>query len=462
MPKKQVKQKAKKTKTAQKKTVKKSKPKIKEVKTKSRSKVVQTLRGMKDILPEEQKFWNLVRDKAKSIADDYGYKRIDMPLLEDTSLFMRSLGKQTEIIEKEMFSFLDKGGDNISLRPEGTASIARSYIQHGMMNLPQPVKLFYIGPMFRYDRPQSGRYRQFHQFGFESLGEINPVVDAQLILCAFNYLKELGVEANVQINSIGCQECRPEYKKQLTIYFRSKRSSLCDDCKKRITKNPLRILDCKNSKCQSIRQDAPQIVDWLCEDCKKHFVKVLEYLDELEVPYILNPYLVRGLDYYTKTVFEFWVGEDEVSSQSALGGGGRYDDLVELLGGKPTPACGFSMGLERVILKLKELDIEVKEKEKPEVFLAQIGEQAKAKAMTLFEDFRRKGIFIAERFSKDSLKSQLEIANKLGVKIVLILGQKEVSDDTILLRDMESGIQEVVDFKKLFPLLEKKISEKKD
>ena len=431
-----------------------------EPKAKARTKALQTLRGMKDILPDEQKYWDLVRDKARALAQDYSFKRIDTPILEDSSLFSRSVGKQTDIVEKEMFSFIDKGGDDVSLRPEATASIARSYIQHGMVNLPQPVKLFYIGPMFRYDRPQSGRYRQFHQFGFETLGELNPVVDSQLILTAFNFLKELGIEVNVQINSIGCFHCRPEYRSQLTTYFRSKRSSLCDDCKKRITKNPLRVLDCKNPKCQSLKEDAPQIVDWLCDECKNHFVKVLEYLDELEIPYILNPYLVRGLDYYTKTVFEFWTGEDEISSQSALGGGGRYDDLIESLGGSPTPGCGFSMGLERVILKIKELAIEVTGKEKPEVFLAQIGEQAKAKALTLFEDFKRKGIYVMERFCKDSLKTQLEIANKLKIRTVLILGQKEVTDGTILVRDMESGIQEVIDLKKIIPLLEKKISVK--
>jgi len=423
----------------------------------AKNKIPQTLRGFKDILPSEQKYWDLVRNKVREIARDYGFERIDTPIIEETALFSRSVGKQTDIVEKEMFSFTDRGGDDISLRPEATASIARAYTQHGMVSLPQPVKLYYIGPMFRYDRPQSGRYRQFHQFGFEVLGEDNPVIDAYLILIVFNFLKEIGIESNVQINSIGCQECRRDYQNNLVRYYRSKRSYLCADCKRRLVKNPLRLLDCKEEKCRTVRNEAPQIVDWLCDDCKKHFVKVLEYLDELEVPYILNPWLVRGLDYYTRTVFEFWANDDESSGRSALGGGGRYDKLIEELGGQPTPASGFSIGIERVILKIKELGIEIKKKDKPQVFLAQIGEQAKSKALVLFEDLRRKGIPVAERFSKNSLKAQLEIANKLSVKLVLILGQKEVADGTILLRDMEGGIQEIIDFKKIIPILEKKL-----
>jgi histidyl-tRNA synthetase len=450
------------------------------------SRTPQLLRGMKDILPSEQKYWHLLRNKADSLAKDYGFLRIDTPIMEETGLFVRAVGKQTDIVEKEMFSFVDQGSDNISLRPEATASIVRAYINHGMINLPQPVKLFYWGPMFRHERPQSGRQRQFYQFGCEALGDKHPVVDAELILMAYNFFKEIGLETSVQINSLGCADCRPRYKDALTNYYRNHRSGLCENCKKRLLKNPLRLFDCKEFDCQALKAEAPQIVDWLCEDCKTHFVKVLEYLDELQISYVLNPSLVRGLDYYTKTVFEIWPifapatagrpssaptdlgeeidslaqeksAEDNFSGQSALGGGGRYDNLVELLGGRPTPACGFSLGIERTILKLKEANTAVPEVYVPDIFIAQLGESAKRKSLILYEELRNEGIKVAEIFSKDGLKPQLEAANKLGVKYALILGQKELVDGTIIIRDMEAGIQEIVDFKKVVKEVKKRL-----
>lgn len=453
------------------------KPKI----TSPKVKTPQVLRGMKDILPGEQKYWQFIRERAEKMARDYGFLRIDTPILEETSLFVRAVGKQTDIVEKEMFSFVDQGRDNISLRPEATASIARAYIGHGMFNLPQPVKFFYWGPMFRHERPQGGRLRQFHQFGFEVLGDGHPVIDAGLILVAYNFYKEIGLKTSIQINSIGCAACRPRYKEILTNYYRSHRSDLCDNCKKRLNKNPLRLLDCKEEDCQPLKAEAPQIVDWLCDDCKNHFVKVLEYLDELGIPYVLNPALVRGLDYYTKTVFEIWsafvpqggtsadkssvsqIDEDKSPAseaqplQSALGGGGRYDDLVELLGGRPTPACGFSPGVERSIIRIKEANIPVPELPAPDIFLAQLGEPAKRKCLLLYEELRKEGIKLAESFSKDGLKPQFEIANRLGVKYALILGQKELVDGTIIIRDMEAGIQEIVDFKKVVKEVKKRL-----
>ena len=430
------------------------------VEKKNRIRTPQLLRGMKDILPGEQKYWNYIRSKAEALAWGYGFKRIDTPILEETDLFIRTIGKQTDIIEKEMFSFTDQGGDNVTLRPEMTAPIARSYIEHGMINLPQPVKLYYEGPMFRYDRPQAGRLRQFHQVGFEILGDNRPVVDSQLIILAYNFCNELGLKVNIQVNSIGDLESREEYKEDLVNFYRSRRSELCEDCKKRLNKNPLRLLDCKEESCQAVREDAPQIVDWLNEESKDHFVKVLEYLDEVEVPYILNPYLVRGLDYYNRTTFEIWPVEEgeEAQRQGALGGGGRYDGLVESLGGQETPACGFALGIERLILKLKDRGIEVPEQDKPEVFLAQLGEAAKRKALVLFEDLRRNNIRVAEGFAKDSLRAQLDIANKMGAKYTLILGQQEVQEETIIVRDMGGGIQEVVDFKKVIEEVKKRLS----
>ncbi|MFA5021708.1 MAG: histidine--tRNA ligase [Patescibacteria group bacterium] len=434
--------------------------KIKKVgKIPAAQKTSQLLRGFKDILPAEQNYWHFIRQAAESFAFGYGFDRIDSPILEEANLFVRSIGKQTDIVEKEMFSFADQSDGLVVLRPEATASIARAYINHGMANLPQPVKLFYWGPMFRRERPQSGRQRQFHQFGFEILGDDNPVIDAQIIVVVNNFFNQIGLDQiSIQVNSIGCPQCRKTYIQELTTYYKSKRKLLCEDCKKRLVKNPLRLLDCKNPTCQIAKADAPQIIDWLDEDCKNHFMKLVNYLDELNVSYKLNPYLVRGLDYYTRTVFEVWPKEVKEGAQSALCGGGRYDGLVELLGGRPTPAVGVAVGIERIISQLRQKEVKIPNDDQPEVFLAQIGDQAKIKALILFEQLRKENIKVAESFSKDSLKSQLEISNKLKVKYALILGQKEVMDGTILIRDMESGVQEIIDFNKTVNEIKKKLA----
>jgi histidyl-tRNA synthetase len=311
--------------------------------------------------------------------------------------------------------------------------------------------------MFRYDRPQKGRYRQFHQFGLESIGSQLPIVDAEMIVIMYNFYKELGLETRVVLNSIGTTESRREYVSELASYYRSKRNEICEDCKRRLLKNPLRLLDCKEAQCQPVKQAAPQIMDWLDEESKAHFMKVLEYLDEVQIPYELNPRLVRGFDYYSKTVFEFVVEGGEEGAQVALGGGGRYDGLVEMLGGMPTPACGVGIGLERVIIALKEKNIPAPGPKKPRIFLAQLGEQARVKALGLFEEFRKAGIQVMQSFAKEGLKVQLEAANKYGVPYTLILGQKEVLDGTILIRDMDGGNQEVVDLKKVVIEVRKKL-----
>jgi len=425
---------------------------------KSSSKTPQLLRGFKDILPVDQVYWQFIRKTVENFANGYGFSRIDLPFLEEAGLFIRSIGKQTDIVEKEMFTFTDQGQGTVVLRPEATASVARAYISHGMVNLSQPVKLYYFGPMFRRERPQSGRQRQFHQFGFEIVGDSNPVIDAQIIAITNNFFHQIGLDQiSIQVNSIGCSECRKTYIQELVTYYRSKRKLLCEDCKKRLTKNPLRLLDCKTPSCQFIKAEAPQIVDWLDDECKAHFMKVVEYLDELNISYKLNSHLVRGLDYYTRTVFEIWPGEEDKGAQSVLGGGGRYDDLVELLGDRETPAMGVAVGVERTILQLKQKEIAIPLEVTPEVFLAQIGDQAKIKSLILFEQLRQENIRIVENFAKDSLKSQLELANKLKVKYALILGQKEVMDGTILIRDMESGVQEIIDFTKTIQELKKKL-----
>lgn len=415
----------------------------------------QSLRGMKDILPQEQKYWRHVRKTAENLSLAYGFDRIDTPILEPTSLFVRSVGTQTDVVEKEMFSFQDRGGDNVSLRPEGTASVARAYINHGMLNQPQPVKMYYIGPMFRYERPQQGRYRQHHQFGVEVFGDENPVLDAEVALLAYLFYKEIGISSVVHINSLGCDECRPTYREELINYYRPKRAHLCDDCKRRMSKNPLRLLDCKNEGCAALREAAPQIVDSLDDACKEHLMRVLEYLDDLMVPYVLNPHLVRGFDYYTRTVFELKPEDGE--SKNSLGGGGRYDNLIEQLGGRETPACGFGIGLERAILQMKAEEIEPSDETIPDVFVAQLGDNARRKAFAMFEELRAAGMKIAGNFTKNSLKAQLEIANRLGARYTVILGQQEVIDGTILVRDMESGMQEIVDYKKAVSELTKKI-----
>lgn len=448
------------TKKTAKPAVRLSKEKEKAKTTKRAPRIPQTLRGMKDILPAEEGYWEFIQEKVFQLAKDFGYGRIETPILEETNLFVRSVGRDTDIVEKEMYTFDDQSGENVALRPEGTAGVARAYINHGMLNLSQPVKLWYMGPMFRYDRPQSGRLRQFHQFGFEAFGEQGAIIDAQLIAIAYDFFKEIGLPVTIQINSLGTPESRQAFKTELVSYYRGRRGQICEDCKKRLNKNPLRLLDCKEPQCQEVRAEAPQIVDWLDEESKNHFMKVLEYLDEIEVPYVLNPFLVRGLDYYTRTVFEIWTeGDEEEARQNALGGGGRYDLLIELLGGRPTPACGFAIGIERVINNLKAKEIPLPKRPEPKIFLAQLGETPRAKALSLFEEFRHANIPVAEAFSKDSLKAQLEVANRLGVKYSLILGQKEVLDGTILIRDMEAGIQEIVDLRKVIKEVQKKIAQ---
>jgi histidyl-tRNA synthetase len=330
-----------------------------------------------------------------------------------------------------------------------------------MQSLSKPVKLWYFGPFFRHERPQAGRFRQFYQFGFESLGVADPIIDAEIIQIFYNVLKDLGFKnLLVEVNSIGDSQCRGYFRKSLMGYLRSRQSGLCGDCKRRIKKNPLRILDCKEEKCQRIKKGAPQIVDHLCKECHDHFKNLLEYLDEKGLPYSLNPYLVRGLDYYTKTVFEIYEDSEEGKQIGALAGGGRYDDLVRVLGGKSTPACGAASGVERVVGLLKERSRKagVKAKERTsEVFLAQVGEIAKKKSLKLFEEFREAGIKMGEALHRDSLSAQLKAADKMDVKYVLILGQKEAIDDQIIIREMKTGNQYVTELNRVVQEIKKKI-----
>jgi len=417
---------------------------------------IQAPKGVFDILPKEQKYWQRVKNVVNDLASAYGFSVIETPIFENAQLFMRGTGESTDIVRKEMYTFKTKGGDHLALRPEFTPSIVRAYIEHGMKTWLQPVKLYSIGPLFRHERPQAGRFRQFHQFNLEIIGEQDPINDVLLIHLVCLIFKKLYIkDFSIEINSIGCSQCRSDYKKLLVNYYKKQTRKLCRNCRERLKINPLRLLDCKEEKCKQLINNAPQIIDYLCEECHNHFKEVLEILDELEIPYILNPHLVRGLDYYTKTVFEFILKEESKSVE--LAGGGRYDDLVKLLGGKSTPAAGVAGGIERIVSILKEQDIKVPQPSLPQVFLAQLGELGKRKSLKLFEDLRSKGLKIAEALSKGSIKSQLKIADKLGVKIALIFGQKEALENSIIIRDMESGTQETVSLNRVVKEVKKRL-----
>ncbi|MGM0439069.1 MAG: histidine--tRNA ligase [Patescibacteria group bacterium] len=395
--------------------------------------------GTQDIYGKKQRYFERIREVAKEVSYEYNFEEIQTPIIEEEDLFIRSVGDNTDIVQKEMYTFKTKGDDKLALRPEGTASIARSYIENDFYKKSQPVKFFYFGPFFRYERPQKGRYRQFHQFGLEVLGKDSPALDSQLIKVFYNIFERLGLDVVVKVNSIGDDNCRPEYIKTLKKALKKDKDDLCDNCQRRYDENPLRILDCKNEKCQEITENAPQIVDHLCKACKKKFKAVLEYLDGMDIPYELDPFLVRGLDYYTNTVFEFF----EKDGDLALGGGGRYDKLIELMGGRETPALGGAMGVERIAELMEEEGVELEDKSK-KVFLAQLGNSAKKRAFELFEEFREEEIPVYESMGRDSLKSQMSRADKLGAKYTLILGRQECIKNQIIIREMKTGKQETV------------------
>ncbi|HYU65090.1 MAG TPA: histidine--tRNA ligase [Candidatus Paceibacterota bacterium] len=423
-----------------------------------KEKILQAPRGMHDILPEEQKYWHYILKKAESLFGDYGFERISTPVLESTELFLRGIGEATDIVEKEMYSFKTKGGDDFTMRPEGTAPVVRAYLENGLHVRPHPIKLYYLEPMFRHEQPQQGRYRQFYQIGLETLGDSSEAIDAELLFLGYKLLDSLGIKSyNIHINSIGDMNCRPAYIRALKDYYKNKIKKICPQCRIRMKENILRVLDCKEETCKEVIKEAPQMMDFLDEECKNHFKHVLEFLDEAKIPYILNPHLVRGFDYYTRTVFEF-IPEENATSQSTLIAGGRYDRLVELLGGPRTPAAGWAMGIERIILALKEKNINVPEiGARPKVFLAQLGEVAKRKSLLLYEEIRRAGIEIKSSLGRDSIKAQLRIANRLGVKFALIFGQKEAIDSTVILREMDAGVQEMIPLEKIVDELKKRL-----
>ncbi|MFC2071617.1 histidine--tRNA ligase [Chloroflexota bacterium] len=412
----------------------------------------QAPRGTSDILPQEQAHWRYVEQKAAEVCQLYGYQRIDVPAFEDAGLFSRSVGEGTDIVDKEMYTFEDRGGNKITLIPEGTASICRAYVEHGLHNLPQPVKLYYIASVFRYERPQAGRYRQHHQFGCEAIGDDDPALDAEVIDMAWQFFQSLNLcHLSLSLNSIGCKTCRPGYLAVLKNYYANYTDELCPDCKTRLIKNPLRLLDCKKPSCQQIADSAPGSVDFLCPPCHEHFNQLKRYLGLLKLPFKIDHRLVRGFDYYTRTVFE--IQPEAEGAQSTLGGGGRYDDLIEELGGKPTPAIGFAAGIERIILNLKNQNVAIPPLPRPQVFIAHVGDDAKDEAIKLASRLRQTGIGVLEATSGKSLKAQLRQANTLGVHHTVIIGDQEVKTDTVILRDMINAQQKTIPLTELQGLL---------
>lgn len=427
--------------------------------------IIQKPRGTKDILPEEQKYWRFVENTVAKRCEAFDFGKITTPMFEKVSLFTRGIGEATDIVEKEMYEVSRLGhsdnqreeNDQLVLRPEFTGSVMRSYLEKGMQTWPQPVKLYSFGPVFRYDRPQKGRYREFWQFNYEVTGDDKPLTDAVVILLTWQIFSDLGLKEDIiiDINSVGCKTCRPRIKKSLTGYYKKYENALCEDCQRRLLVNPLRLLDCKEKQCQKITKGAPQIIDKICKECRVHFKEVLERLDDAEIPYDLNPYLMRGLDYYTRTTFEVRDLSDE-TRQSSLAGGGRYDNLIELLGGKPTPSIGLAGGVERIIEKIKDKKIQIPEYKKTEIFVIQIGEQAKGIGLKIISNLGEKGFAVSCALGKASLKAQLKSANRAGATLALIIGQREVYDKTIIVKNMIEGVQETININDLEKIIIKK------
>ncbi len=417
-------------------------------------------RGTMDILPEEQPYWDYLREKINETADIFGYERIDVPIFEETSLYVRGVGEGTDIVDKEMYSFVDKGGRDITLRPEFTAGIVRAYIEHGMKVLPQPVKLFTIGPIFRYESVQAGRYRQHTQFDIEAMGSQDPAVDLEVMSVAWQLFSSLGFEGlGFQLNSTGCPTCRPGYVQELVDYYQQHEDAICEDCERRLERNPLRLLDCKTPGCQPIIAGAPRIQEYLCPACEEHFSTLSRYLDDLERPYTLNHTLVRGLDYYTRTVFEVWA--EGIGAQNAICGGGRYDGLAEELGGEPTPGIGFGSGMERLVLTMQEQGIEVPGAPAPDVALVYHGQEAKRRGLQILENLRAAGIRATITFDDRSFKAQFRDADRANARYALVLGERELAENQIIVQNMKRGDQENVDLDKVQSVVQDRLGQRK-
>ncbi|MBQ1855337.1 MAG: histidine--tRNA ligase [Anaerovibrio sp.] len=409
-------------------------------------------RGTKDILPDTVGDWLYVEDSIRSLCRRFGYQEIRTPMFEHTELFQRGIGEGTDVVDKEMYTFTDRGERSITLRPENTASAVRAYLQNKLYAENALTKLFYIGSMFRYDRPQAGRMREFHQFGVEAIGESNPAVDAEIILLAMKLLQGLGLnDLELYINSVGCPTCRAKYRTMLQDFFRDKLDDLCGDCRSRFDRAPMRILDCKKDAEKPYMKDAPKITDCLCDECSDHFQKLQKHLEKAGVKFELDPRLVRGLDYYTKTAFE--IKYPPLGAQSAVAGGGRYDGLIEEMGGNPTPAVGFATGLERVLLALEKQGLLPDKNRSVDVYVVALGEAAQEEAFKLVMDLRDAGFSAAVDYAGRSMKAQMKQANKLGAKFAAIMGDDELSEGVVMLRDMAGSEQEKVPVNELISKL---------
>jgi len=413
-------------------------------------------RGTNDILPPESAKWNYIENKAKMIFDLYNYEEIRTPIFEYTELFQRGIGEVTDIVEKEMYTFEDKSGRSITLRPEGTASVVRSFLENKIYGQAQPTKYYYIGPMFRYERPQAGRYRQFNQLGVEVFGSKDPMIDAEVINVGMHYLNSLGLkDLKLYINSIGCPSCRPDYLNKLRAYLNDNKDELCDDCKNRIDKNPLRVLDCKNVQCKSVIDDAPKIVDHLCDECETHFENVKTNLSNLEIDYIIDSKLVRGLDYYTKTAFE--VKFEGLGAQDTIFGGGRYDKLAEEIGDKDIPGIGFALGIERLLLTLEKQNIEIPIDKSIDIYLTTIGDKAKKASFELLNEFRKENIKAEIDYMNRSVGGQMKSADRMNANYTVIIGENELNSGKATVRNMKTGDEKEIKLDQLVESIEKLI-----
>ncbi|MBN1481178.1 histidine--tRNA ligase [candidate division KSB1 bacterium] len=411
-----------------------------------------SLTGVRDVLPDEQPYWTTIEKKINEITHLYGYQRVEPPILEETALFIRGVGDTTDIVEKEMYSFIDKGDNYVTMRPEFTAGFMRLYLEHGMHKLPKPVKLYTMGPIFRYEKPQAGRFRQHTQFNVEAIGEQDPALDLEVMSIAWQLYAELGFKGlKFQLNSTGCPVCRPAYIEKLHRYYRQYSETICHDCKRRLERNALRLLDCKKEQCQPVIARAPVISEHLCQECDEHFAALKSYLTLTTRPYEVNHRLVRGLDYYTKTVFEVWA--QGIGAQSAMCGGGRYDGLIEQLGGEPTPGIGFGSGIERIIMSMKEQGIAPTPIPSPPVYIAHFGETARNTAIKLTFSLREHQMGAIMSFGSKSIKAMMRHAHRSNARFVLLVGEDEVERNVVAVKDMQSGEQTDVPIDDVFIFL---------
>lgn len=409
-------------------------------------------KGTKDVLPQDSYKWQYVEGVARRVAKTFGASEIRTPTFEHTEVFLRGVGQTTDIVNKEMYTFLDKGERSITLKPEGTAGVARAFVENGLFSSALPSKLYYITQCFRYERPQAGRLREFHQFGIEFLGASDANIDAEVILLAATFLKEVGIDnVTLYINSIGCKECRKKYQQALVEYFGDNLDSLCELCKDRLEKNPLRILDCKNPECKKINAGAPSILDYICDDCKEHFEKVQKLLTLSNVKYKIDPNIVRGLDYYTRTVFEF-VSEN-IGAQGTVCGGGRYDGLIAELGGNDVPGIGFAVGIERILMLLENLGVEIPNDNFVKVYVAPMGEKESEKAFEICSSLRQAGISCDFDHMGRGIKAQFKYADKIKAKYVAVIGSNELENGVVKLKNMADGSEQTVEFSRLAEVL---------